>query len=959
MNCFYRRRPLISLLLAVICGWLGSSPALAVGEGQRPGILELAGPWTYSVGDARPPDGAEGWRSAALPITASALGITGRETLWLRREIELGRGWERHLAPSGLAVMITNSLYGNYEVYVGEERIGSWRGPFPGISEPPPKVYPLPPGALDGRGRLQLTLRWQWADWNPQRVLAQQGQLGQGWIVGDRQRLQSLAELRQVQGLNADMPLVVLALLYVAIGAYHLQLFRRDRRCKEYLWFGLTAIIVASNTLLTTHWLAGVTAHYVIVRRLFDVTGLLMMASSLQFLWPFLSRPIGPRLRAYQMSFLALAAILAFMPETRWTSWVEAFSKVWSIPFLPAVAWLIASEVRRRNAEARTIALGGFAVVAAGTIEMSSQLLGLGSTFPLPSAAFTLFALSMAFSLSNRFSRVHDELDALRLQLEEMVEDRTAELSAANDRLQSQIAERELAQEAMRMLERAVEQSIDGILVADLEGGTLFVNEAWGRMHGRETFALLSSRIDLFHSAEQMENEVLPALAEVKSSGSWAGEVDHQRRDGSVFPTWMSITLLRDPVGEPVGFVAVARDITDRQRASEEKLKIESRLQETEKLTSLADLAGGIAHDYNNLLTGVLGNASLALKELPTESLAGEKLVHIGSAAERAADLTTQLLAYAGAEILITEAIDLNQLITAAQVELRRKTGSHRLEIDLTSDLPPIEADSTQVRQAIFNLVVNAAEANQRHGGTLVRLTTGVLEADDGTFTDAYPNEDLPSGRYVYVRVEDRGSGIDERARARMFDPFFTTKASSRGLGLATVLSTARAHRGTIRVTSQAGEGAAFELYFPAATVAPGAADEIGRAKAAWRGSGTILVVDDEQIMREVSRSILEQSGFEVLTTGEGRKALELYRENQANVRVVLLDRTMPTMSGIEVLEGILALDPAALVVMMSGYKKATILRELEAKGMTDFLPKPFRPQELLNKVRSVLEPAG
>ncbi len=504
-------------------------------------------------------------------------------------------------------------------------------------------------------------------------------------------------------------------------------------------------------------------------------------------------------------------------------------------------------------------------------------------------------------------------------------------------------------------------------MVVDLEENSLFVNEAWARLHGRETFEIFGRRLDLFHSAEQMEL-LRPALDQVREEGSWEGEISHQSKDGSVFPTWTSITLLRGPEAEPVGFVMVARDISERQKVAEERQRIETRLQESEKLRSMANLAGGIAHDYNNLLTGVLGNSSLALQELPARSSAAEKLAQIGNAAERAAELTAQLLAYSGAETLVLKPVDLDQLLVDHRIELLRTAGVHaELEIELGGSLPSIEADSAQVRQAVLNLIANASAGAQAAGGGTITLETGTIDADSAYLADGYLDEELPPGEYVFLRVVSTvDDGRIDTDPQRIFDPFaggqLTGAAASgqspvRSLGLATVLATVRVHHGTVKVSKRSAGGSTFELLFPASGERAAAAPDVTRSRRKWRGQGTVLVVDDEFIMREVSRSILERRGFEVLTTGEGSEALELYRQNGSSIRVVLLDRTMPTMSGEEVLERILELDPEARVLLMSGYKSDATVRKLIDKGMVEFLPKPFRPEELVEKVRSMIDP--
>ncbi len=927
-----------------------------------PGLVDLAGDWRLRTTEPGEPAADGGWRTVSLPAPGSALGVgAGSGGLRLERELALGEDWRRRLAPSGLAILITESALGRYRLSAGEAPVGSWTISMPGIVKPSVRLFEVPAEAVDPAGRLRLELKWQWRGWAVSRAPGSRAEVGDGWLLGDLKRLETAAELRRLRQLNSDLPLLVLALLYVAIGAYHLQLFRRDRRCREYLWFGATAIIVAFHTLLFTHWASVIGAGHPVLRRLYLATGAAMIAAAIEFLWPFLGRPIDRWLGGYQRSLLVIGGLALALPEPLWTPLTEAACRSWIIPFLPAAAIVLARELRRGNAEARTIAIGGFAIVAVGMVEGLSQLLGRGNVFPLSAYAFAVFAVSMAFSLSNRFSRVHDDLDLLRLQLEDMVEDRAAELSSANQKLRSEISERELAQEAMRMLERAVEQSIDGIMVADLEENSLFVNQAWARLHGRETFEIFGRRLDLFHSEGQLE-QLRPALEKVREVGSWEGEIAHRGKDGSDFPTWTSITLLRDPAAEPVGFVMVARDISEHRAAAAEKQQIEARIQETEKLRSLADLAGGIAHDYNNLLTGVLGNSSLALQELPAGSPASEKLAQIGNAAERAAELTAQLLAYSGAETLVLKRTDLDQLLVDSRIELLRAAGA-RAEVAFQlggvppkggrrNTMPVIEADAAQVRHAVVNLIANAAAGAA--AGAVITLETGSLTADRDDLAGDYLDEDLPAGEYVFLRVSGgSGLGVD---RDRIFEPFAQAPGPVRGLGLATVLATARVHHGTVKVSDHPEGGSIFELLFPVAGEEAAAAPEVARPGAKWRGSGTVLVVDDEYIMREVSRSILEQRGFEVLATGEGKEALELYRRHMPSIRLVLVDRTMPTMPGEEVTKRILDIDPGAKVLLMSGFKSDETVRELIDQGKAEFLPKPFRPEELLEKVRSVIE---
>ena len=551
---------------------------------------------------------------------------------------------------------------------------------------------------------------------------------------------------------------------------------------------------------------------------------------------------------------------------------------LWGLPLAALASRLLFDEAWRGQAVARALWPGGLAVLLAAAAEpLLERQLWPNPPPPLVPLAFLLLAASMAVWVSHRFTRAHRQLDQFRFELEQMVEDQTDELASTHRKLKSEVAERELVEEAMRMLERAVEQSIDGIAVTDLAGSTQFLNESWAQIHGYEVFEVLGYDLTLFHTPEQMQDQVFPLMKQVREGGAFQGEVWHRRKDGEVFPTWMSVTRLQDPDNEPVGMVAIARDVTDRRKSAEEQLRLETKAQQAEKLESLAKLAAGIAHDYNNLLTGVLGNASLALRELPGTSPARVKIRQIETAAERAATLSDQLLAYAGEDQLTLKTVEINDLVEEMRGELEAAAPEQvELEFHLNDGLPAIDVDPAQLRQVILNLLRTPASRSAGDRGVValrtskVRPTGPTSKARSSTRANrpaSTPSSTSPTRDAASTRR--CGSGCSIRSSP--------PRAPGRGLGLATALGIVRAHRGAIKVFSQVGRGTTVEVLLPAATRRPEAAAEVEDLQR-WKGRGKVLVVDDEPLVREVAKDILEQHDFEVLTAGDGLEAVEIYR---------------------------------------------------------------------------------
>lgn len=396
--------------------------------------------------------------------------------------------------------------------------------------------------------------------------------------------------------------------------------------------------------------------------------------------------------------------------------------------------------------------------------------------------------------------------------------------------------------------------------------------------------------------------------------------------------------------------------MAERQRAEERRRRVEARMLQAQKLESLGVLAGGIAHDFNNLLVSVVVNASMALNELPPESPGRDNVQQIETAALRAADLARQLLAYSGRGQMVAEPLDLSVLVEEMagllEVSIPKNVAFRR---QLAGDLPPTQADATQLRQVVMNLVTNAAEAMDHEGG-LVTVRSGVLEVQRDYFNHTYVDDDLPEGRYVYLGVSDTGCGMDEETLTRIFDPFFSTKFSGRGLGLAAVLGIVRGHKGAIKVDSEPGQGTTFKVLFPCLEEGQQAPVAKPEDVADWRGSGTILLVDDEESVRFVVSTLLERLGFEVLTASDGLEAVEVFREHAEAIAAVLLDVTMPHMDGHEAFRQMRAIRADAPVILSSGYAEDDAAELLDGQGPAGFIEKPYRPAALVQKLREVLE---
>jgi PAS domain S-box-containing protein len=434
-------------------------------------------------------------------------------------------------------------------------------------------------------------------------------------------------------------------------------------------------------------------------------------------------------------------------------------------------------------------------------------------------------------------------------------------------------------------------------------------------------------------------------------------EIELTAKDGRRIPVEVSTRVIYEE-GKPVGIQGIARDITERRHAEEERRRLEAQIQHAQKLEGLGVLAGGIAHDFNNLLVGMLGYAGLALTKLPPGVPARGYVEKIEFSAQRAAELTNQMLAYSGRGTFVLRPINLFELVEDVGRLLSASVSKKAtLRYHCAPDLPAIVGDPAQVNQVIMNLITNASDALGDEPG-VITLSVTQVNADRPFLARSYLDDSLPEGRYVCLEISDTGCGMDKDTLARIFDPFFSTKFAGRGLGLAAVLGIVRGHKGAIRVYSEPGKGTTFKVLLPAAPSGnePDAqAEPEGGGLRSWRGTGVILVADDEEAARSVAREVFEDRGFDVLTASDGLEAVEVFRTHADEVSAVLLDLTMPVMGGKEAFEKILEIRPSVPVILSSGYTERDATTRFVKMRPAAFVQKPYVLIELVRKLHDVL----
>lgn len=403
-------------------------------------------------------------------------------------------------------------------------------------------------------------------------------------------------------------------------------------------------------------------------------------------------------------------------------------------------------------------------------------------------------------------------------------------------------------------------------------------------------------------------------------------------------------------------FASVFEDISRRKKDESDRLEIERKMLHVQKLESLGVLAGGIAHDFNNILTAILGHADIALIKLPEISPAKESLAEIERAARRASDLCLQMLAYSGRGKFVLQNINLEHLITE-MVHLLKASISKKISLSIENEknLPYLKGDATQIRQVLMNLITNASDAIAENTGSISIITASMYCSED-FLAQVSIGEKLIEGRYVILEVRDDGCGMNPDTMNRIFEPFFTTKFTGRGLGMAAVLGIVKGHHGGISIKSAPGEGTTFKIFLPVSDLGEEKAVTDNKEVIKKEREGLALIVDDEETVRSVASEMLELLGFEAITAEDGLQAIKKYRELHQRIDFVLLDLTMPGLSGEETLNEMKKINPEVKIIITSGYSESEISERFSDTGISGFIQKPFKTKSLSDKINEILD---
>lgn len=494
------------------------------------------------------------------------------------------------------------------------------------------------------------------------------------------------------------------------------------------------------------------------------------------------------------------------------------------------------------------------------------------------------------------------------------------------------------------------ENAKDAIYVHDLNGRYTMVNKAGEALIGYTREEILQMSISDVVPQNCLEKIQARLNKKLTDHAPTIYEVEAIRKDGTHVPVEVSSRLIYEN-GVAVAVQGSARDITERKRAAEALRASQLQLQQSQKLEAVGQLAGGVAHDFNNLLTAILGYTDLSLRRNDVEDPVRRNLEETKKAAERAASLIRQLLAFSRKQILEPKVLDLNVVVKDMHKMLTRLIGEN---IDLATkqadDLGIVKADPCQVEQIIVNLVVNARDAMPRGGKVTIETANVTLEE--------LKHVSIQPGPYVMLAVSDTGTGIDEETQTRIFEPFFTTKEVGKGtgLGLSTVYGIVKQSGGNIWVYSEPEVGTVFKVYLPRVEAAEGVSEKPSWENTVFHGSETVLLVEDEDVVRGLARKILVEAGYNVLDARNGDDAIRLCRDYRGPIDLLLTDVVMPETSGKEVAERLLEYRPAARVLYMSGYTDEAIVRHGVLDESVDFIQKPFTWTKLGKKVREVLD---
>jgi PAS domain S-box-containing protein len=509
----------------------------------------------------------------------------------------------------------------------------------------------------------------------------------------------------------------------------------------------------------------------------------------------------------------------------------------------------------------------------------------------------------------------------------------------------------ERSQASERRFKELIKNSSDSVTILDKNGVQIYVSNVVEKMLGYSPSELINIPVikEMIHPDDQ--ESVIAAFLTIINEGEGVAQYRHKHKNGSwVYLEAWGTNQLENP--DIHGIVVNVRDITERKRAEEDRVRLEQQLLHAQKLESLGVLAGGIAHDFNNILTTIIGNAELALLRMKPESPGISNIHKIGQAATQAADLAKQMLAYSGKGKFVIEHLDINclleEMLHLLDVSISKMA---KLRLNFASNIPAVEADATQIRQIVMNLVINASEAIGDNNG-VITITTGCRDCDKIYLRDFWLDENIQEGAYVFIDIADTGCGMDRDTLAKIFDPFFTTKFTGRGLGMAAVQGIIKGHRGAIKVDSQPGKGTVFKILLPASSMPT---ETINRDSHTddWKGEGKVLLVDDEETIRDVAKEMLQEFGFTTITANDGRDAIEIFKES-SDIVFVILDLTMPNMDGEQCFRELKQINPDVKVIISSGFSEYEVTQKFTDSGLAGFIQKPYKLSVLKGAIQNI-----
>jgi PAS domain S-box-containing protein len=522
--------------------------------------------------------------------------------------------------------------------------------------------------------------------------------------------------------------------------------------------------------------------------------------------------------------------------------------------------------------------------------------------------------------------------------------------------LMEDISDRKKAEKTIRESEEKYHNILDGIeegyFEIDRRGNPTFFNDAMSKILGYSADELMTKN-HREYTHPKTAQKLSQIFSKVYETGRPARVLNYEviTKDGTKKILYLSASLMRDADGKPIGFRGIVQDVTDQLIAEKQREQLANQMLHAQKMEAIGTLAGGIAHDFNNLLMGFQGNLSLMLLDVDPKHPHHDYLMNMEDYVKRGSELTRQILGFARGGKYEVKATDINELLEKSSEMFSRTKKEIPIHKKFQKDLWPVEVDRGQIEQVLLNMFVNAWQAMPSGGKLFLETENLVLGEDD--FQKHYA---LDSGKYVRISVTDTGVGMDKSTRERIFEPFFSTKEVGRGtgLGLASAYGIIKNHNGVIDVETEIDRGTTFKIYLPISNkqvLKENSAD--GKT---YKGRETILLVDDEEMIADIGKRILEKLGYRVLLAESGKSALKVYEDHRDSINLIILDMIMPDMGGSEAFDRLKAADPSIRILLSSGYSLNGQASQIMKRGCNGFIQKPFNIEQISKKIRKVLD---